>query len=68
MSESGENYRMAVIAERNGTTYQYKVKFDGDSEASQKYYKSLGGLYLSTGARVLCLKVSGTWIIMGKVS
>lgn len=67
MSESGENYRIAVIAERNGTTYQYKVKFDGDSEASQKYYKSLGGLYLSAGTRVLCLKVSGTWIIMGKV-
>lgn len=67
MSESNENYRMAVIAERNGTTYQYKVKFDGDSEASQKYYKSLGGLYLSAGTRVLCLKVSGTWIIMGKV-
>lgn len=67
MSESGENYRMAVITERNGSTYQYKVKFDGDSEASQKYYKSLGGLYLSAGTRVLCLKVSGTWIIMGKV-
>lgn len=67
MSESSENYRMAVIAERNGSTYQYKVKFDGNSEASQKYYKSLGGLYLSAGTRVLCLKVSGTWIIMGKV-
>lgn len=68
MSESKEILRMATVTERNGSTYQYKVKFDGDSEASQKYYKTLGGLYLTTGARVLCLKVSGTWIIMGKVS
>lgn len=68
MRESEEFLRMAVVTGRNGSTYQYKVKFDGDSEASQKYYKTLGELYLTTGARVLCLKVSGTWIIMGKVS
>lgn len=66
MSESKEILRMAVVTGRNGSNYEYKIKFDGDTAESQKYYKSTQ-ISISTGSRVLCARVSGTWIIIGKI-
>lgn len=66
MSESKELLRMAVVTGRNGSKYEYKIKFDGDTAEAQKYYKSTQ-ISISTGARVLCARVSGTWIIIGKI-
>ena len=66
MSESKELLRMAVVTGRNGSKYEYKIKFDGDTAEAQKYYKSTH-ISISTGTRVLCARVSGTWIIIGKI-
>ena len=66
MNESKELLRMAVVAGRNGSKYEYKIKFDGDTAEAQKYYKSTQ-ISISTGTRVLCARVSGTWIIIGKI-
>ena len=66
MSESKELLRMAVVTGRNGTKYEYKIKSDGDTAEPQKYYKSTQ-ISISTGTRVLCARVSGTWIIIGKI-
>ena len=66
MSESKELLRMAVVTGRNGSKYEYKIKFDGDMAEAQKYYKSTQ-ISISTGTRVLCARVSGTWIIIGKI-
>lgn len=66
MSADTELLRMAVITGRNGSKYEYKIKFDGDTAEAQKYYKSTQ-ISISTGTRVLCARVSGTWIIIGKI-
>ena len=66
MNERKELLRMAVVTGRNGSKYEYKIKFDGDTAEAQKYYKSTQ-ISISTGARVLCARVSGTWIIIGKI-
>lgn len=67
MSENKEILRMATVTERNGSTYTYKIKLDGDTEASQKFYKTMDNLSITIGKRVLCARVSGTWIIIGKI-
>lgn len=67
MSESGETLRIATVTERDGTNYRYKIKLDGDTDASQKYYKTMGNLSITIGKRVLCARVSGTWIILGRL-
>ena len=66
MSADSELLRMAVVTGRNGSKYEYKIKFDGDTAEAQKYYKSTQ-ISISTGTRVLCARVSGTWIIIGKI-
>lgn len=66
MSADTELLRMAVVTGRNGSRYEYKIKFDGDTAEAQKYYKSTQ-ISISTGTRVLCARVSGTWIIIGKI-
>lgn len=67
MSENKEILRMATVTERNGSTYTYKIKFDGDEAASQKFYKTMDNLSITIGKRVLCARVSGTWIILGRI-
>lgn len=67
MSDEREILRMAMVTERNGSTYTYKIKFDGDEAASQKFYKTMGNLSITIGKRVLCARVSGTWIILGRI-
>lgn len=66
MSADTELLRMAVVTGRNGSKYEYKIKFDGDTAEVQKYYKATQ-ISISTGTRVLCARVSGTWIIIGKI-
>lgn len=54
-------------ASGSGSAYSLKLQFDGDSEYSTKYYRTLNNVSLATGSRVLVLKVSGTYIILGRV-
>lgn len=45
-----------------------QLTFDGQSEASQKFYKILKtGSTPSTGARVLVAKLSGTYVVLGQI-
>lgn len=45
------------------------LRFDGQSEASQKQYKRLiTGTTLSTGDRVLVVKMAGTYVVLGKIA
>lgn len=67
MSESKEILRVATVTERNGSSYTYKIKLDGDEAASQKFYKTMDNLSITIGKRVLCARVSGTWIILGRI-
>lgn len=58
---SGVELRLATVAAKNGT-YWASLKFDGDDTASTKFYRSL--VSVSVNNRVLCAKVSGTWVII----
>ena len=45
------------------------LRFSGQSEASEKKYKRLiTGQSLSVGDRVLVVKMSGTYVVLGKVA
>ena len=41
--------------------------FDGQTTATQKYYKRLSSYSPASGDRVLVVKDSGTYIILGKI-
>ena len=43
------------------------ILFDGEETASGKLYAKLDGYSPTTGDRVLLAKVSGTYIVLGKV-
>ena len=43
------------------------IQFDGEETASGKLYAKLGSYSPTTGDRVLLAKVSGTYIVLGKV-
>lgn len=45
-----------------------RLTFDGESTPSQKYYKRLNSVSLSSGNRVLVVKASGTYVVLGKIS
>lgn len=51
------------------STTGLKIKLDGDSNSSEKSYKMLktGGEPPRTGDRVLVMKLSGTYVVLGKV-
>ncbi len=51
----------------SGSAASLKLLFDGDTDYSTKYYKTLNGTSISNGSRVLVLKVSGSYIILGRI-
>lgn len=59
------NFRMATVVSATESTA--KVKFDGDDTSSAKEFKRLCGVSVSAGDRVLCAKISGTYIVLGTV-
>lgn len=52
---------------RFGTIVDGKVQFDGEDIPSQKVYKRLSNYTLTDDDRVLLAKVSGTYVILGKI-
>ena len=58
--------RLATVVNHNSSTGT-TLLFDGESEATTKRYKRLYSASLSANYRVLCAKVSGTYIILGRV-
>lgn len=58
-----------VIATAASTVSNYKVQllFDGETVSSGKYYKCINTTALGNGSRVLCARVSGTWVVLGVI-
>lgn len=52
------------------STNGYKLQFAGESSARNKSYKALkigsGGNYAS-GSRVIVMKISGTFVVLGQI-
>lgn len=63
-SENG-NLFIATAVERSGRTV--RLRFDGESEAGSKFYKVLNGAAVTAGYRVLVLKISGTYLVLGMI-
>lgn len=51
-----------------GTIKSGKVQFDGEDATSNKTYKKLNDITLSENDRVLLAAVSGTFVILGKLT
>lgn len=58
--------RLATIANYNSTTGSTLI-FDGETEPTTKRYKRLYSYSGAANHRVLVAKVSGTYIILGRV-
>lgn len=56
-----------VIGEAAGAVSSYRVKvlFPGETTASGKTYQVLNTTGVSNGVRVLCARVSGSWVVLG---
>ena len=61
---AGEIFAVATCASSlsSGTV---KLLLPGETTASSKYYKVLNTVGVSNGARVVCVKISGTWVVLG---
>ena len=49
------------------SSYKVQLKFDGETASSGKYYKVIYTSGISSGSRVLCARVSGTWVVLGVI-
>lgn len=56
-------HRIAVVKGVSGSKMQ--LLFDGEKTASDKYYRGLSTV--SVGKRVLCARVSGTYVVLGEI-
>lgn len=43
------------------------LQFDGDTEARQGAYKILQSYSPTVGDSVVCIKISGTYVVLGKI-
>lgn len=62
-----EDNDVFVIGKASGAVSSYRVKvlFPGDIAAGSKTYQVLNTSGVSDGVRVLCARVSGTWVVIG---
>lgn len=58
-------FRMAKVISYTANTAV--VQFDGEDTASTKAYKRIYGVTITTGDRVLCARVSGTYVVIGAI-
>ena len=58
-------FYLATVAGVSSTGAQ--LLFAGESSATSKYYKCLNSANVSTGDRVVVMKQSGTYIVIGKI-
>lgn len=60
-------FRLGIISE-TAEDGRCGILFDGETEASGKLYAVLRtGADLAAGDRVLCLAVSGSWVVLGSI-
>ena len=65
MSENAELGRIGTVAAKNEEGLQ--IRFDGDEETGEKYYKCNTSIRFDVGDRVLTLPISGTYIVFCKI-
>lgn len=65
-SENGDIFLATAAA--SSSSGKVRILFDGESEAGSKTYKIMNGSSISSGARILVLKISGTYVVLGKIS
>lgn len=60
-----EQFRMARVMElENGRPI---VRFSGETANAKKKYKYLSSYYPAIGDKVIMIRISGTYVILGKV-
>ena len=64
--KANNEYRLASVVSLFSTGHP-KIKFDGEESASEKKYSYLASYTPQSGDRVFLVRVSGTYIILGKV-
>ena len=58
--------RIATVADYNSSNGSTLI-FDGETTATSKRYKRISGVTFATGNRVLVAKLSGTYVIIGRI-
>lgn len=57
---------LATVGNYNSSTGTTLI-FDGEDTATTKRYKRVGSASLTAGSRVLVAKISGTYLILGRI-
>ena len=62
-----EDNDVLIVATAAGSVSSYRVKvlFPGETTASSKTYQVINTTGVANGVRVLCARVSGTWVVLG---
>ncbi len=58
-------FRIATVKSVSGTTA--KLKFDGETQQSEKTYSRLASYSPAAGDRVLLARTGATYVILGKI-
>lgn len=66
-SQNGAEFYLATVISYSSST-GVKIRLDGQEEAMTKSYKRLYGTSYSAGQRVLVIKLSGTYIVIGRLA
>ena len=62
-----EDNDVLIVATAAGSVSSYRVKvlFPGETTASSKTYQVINTTGVANGVRVLCARVSGSWVVIG---
>ena len=68
VTTADEVFAVAVAASTPSNN-RVELLFDGETVSSGKLYKILrpASGYIASGNRVLCARVSGTWVVLGMI-
>ena len=66
-TQNGAEFFLATVVSYSSTA-GVKIRLDGQDEAMSKLYKRLYGTTYSAGQRVLVIKLSGTYIVIGRIA
>lgn len=69
MNAAGEQkvFKLATVTALFSPSGSPKIKFDGESTASEKKYSYLASYTPTVNDRVLLASVGGTYVILGKI-
>lgn len=66
-NKNGAEFFLATVVSYSSST-GVKIRLDGQEEAMAKSYKRLYGTTYSAGQRALVIKLSGTYIVIGRLA